>query len=149
MDALDAYDAIPAAAVEAYVSAVNDYLAGLTHAQWDAQRNGPEALAHVARIGLTAALPHLSGWRPIAEAPKSQADGRRVDGIYLLGFIPDPDFVSPDAAIDVIWWEPLLPNKRGGRGKWVANRFGEACDVEPTLWQPLPPPPGQEVDGGR
>ena len=59
---------IPAAAVEAYVSAVNDYLAGLTHAQWNAQRNGPEALAHVARIGLTAALPHLSAARGVVEA---------------------------------------------------------------------------------
>lgn len=140
MDALDAYDAIPAAAVEAALLAYYD--------EGDLPAQYPKLLGMM-RIALTAALPHLSGWRPIAEAPKSQADGRRVDGIYLLGFIPDPDFVSPDAAIDVIWWEPLLPNKRGGRGKWVANRFGEACDVEPTLWQPLPPPPGQEVDGER
>lgn len=61
---------IPAAAVEAYVSAVNDYLAGLTHAQWNAQRNGPEALAHVARIGLTAALPHLSPARYFCSGPQ-------------------------------------------------------------------------------
>lgn len=78
------------------------------------------------------------GWQSMDTAPKSVADGSRIDGIYLLGFIPDDDLVDPQAAIDVIWWEPLLPNSSGGRGKWCANRYGEALEVVPTKWQHLP-----------
>ena len=82
------------------------------------------------------------GWRPIAEAPKSVADGSRVTGIYLLGFTFEPDLdFDPQACIDVIWWEPLLPNKAGGRGKWCANAAGDAVECEPTHWMPLPAAP--------
>jgi hypothetical protein len=34
-----------------------------------------------------------------------------------------------------------LPNKAGTRGRWTANRFGEAMEVEATHWMPLPAPP--------
>jgi hypothetical protein len=54
-------------------------------------------------------------WRPIASAPKDVADG-------LLGHIP---FVGRR----VIWWIE-------GFG-WTS----QVCVVEPTHWQPLPPPP--------
>lgn len=77
-------------------------------------------------------------WRSMDAAPKSAADGNRVEGVYLLGFIPDDDLADPQACIDVIWWEPLLPNSKGGRGKWCANRYSEACEVAPTKWQHLP-----------
>lgn len=83
----------------------------------------------------------MSEWQPIETAPKSVADGQRVGGIYLLGYVPDSDVADPSACIDIIWWEPLLPNKRGGRGKWCANAFGDACEVSPTHWMPLPEPP--------
>lgn len=90
----------------------------------------------------------MSEWQPIETAPKSQADGREVDGVYLLGFtrteIDEADGVSPEACIDVIWWEPLLPNKAGTRGRWTANRFGEAMEVEATHWMPLPAPPNNK-----
>lgn len=80
-------------------------------------------------------------WQSMETAPKSTVDGLRVEGIYLQGFIPDDDLVDEAAMIDVIWWEPLLPNNKGGRGKWCANRYGEACEVIPTHWMPLPQPP--------
>ncbi len=80
-------------------------------------------------------------WKPIETAPKSAADGSRVDGIYLLGFAPEEE-LSPEACIDVVWWEPLLPNKAGGRGKWVRNGMGDDKDeCAPTHWMPLPPAP--------
>ena len=87
-------------------------------------------------------------WQPMDVAPKSVADGERVEGIYLLGYIPDADLVDPQACIDVIWWEPLLPNSQGGRGKWCANRYGEACEVAPTGWQHLPSAPATSAEVG-
>lgn len=83
----------------------------------------------------------MDEWQPIETAPKSKADGRRVEGIYLLGFVPDVDVTDEALMIDVIWWEPLLPNNHGGRGKWCANRYGEAVEVRATHWMPLPLPP--------
>jgi len=79
------------------------------------------------------------GWLPIESAPKSVADGRRVEGVYLLGFIPDSDACDPLSCMDTIWWEPLLPNSAGGRGKWCAGKSD--IEVSPTHWQPLPAPP--------
>ena len=74
-------------------------------------------------------------WQPIETAPKSKADGSNVEGIYLLGFIPDPDMSDLYSCIGVIWWEPLM-NK--GKGMW----YGESChEVHPTHWMPLPAPP--------
>lgn len=92
-----------------------------------------------------AANARAEGWLPIESAPKSVADGSRVEGIYLLGFIPDDSLVDLSAGIDVIWWEPLLPNNKGTRGKWCANRFGDVCEVLPTHWQPLPAPPAAQA----
>lgn len=82
-------------------------------------------------------------WQPIETAPKSQADGSRIEGVYLLGFIPDAELLDGQAQIDVIWWEPLLPNKAGTRGKWCANAFGDSVEVRPTLWMPLAAAPSQ------
>ena len=89
-----------------------------------------------------------AAWQPMDVAPKSVADGERVEGIYLLGYIPDADLVDPQAYIDVIWWEPLLPNSKGERGKWCANRYGEACEVAPTGWQHLPAAQATSAEGG-
>ena len=104
----------------------------------------------------TRARPSLSaqavgdGWLPIESAPKSVADGTRVEGIYLLGFVPDADAVDPSSCMDTIWWEPLLPNNAGKRGKWCAGKSD--IEVSPTHWQPLPESPGttppQPADGG-
>lgn len=80
-------------------------------------------------------------WLPIESAPKSVADGRHVDGIFLLGFIPEDALVDSFARISVIWWEPLLRNSQGGRGKWVADCCDVTVEVKPTHWQPLPAPP--------
>lgn len=77
-------------------------------------------------------------WPPIETAPKSVADGRRVEGIYLLGYCPDEDTVDPQACIDVIWWEPLLPNNAGTRGKWCRSACGTAVECKPTHWHHLP-----------
>jgi hypothetical protein len=83
----------------------------------------------------------MRAWQPIETAPKSVADGSRVDGIYLLGFVPDDDLVDRSAGIRIIWWEPLLTGANGKRGKWVADGFEETLEVTPTHWQDLPPPP--------
>ncbi|KGQ19868.1 hypothetical protein LF41_2375 [Lysobacter dokdonensis DS-58] len=98
------------------------------------------------RAALTAALsaaPQAEGrgWLPIESAPKSVADGSRVGGIYLLGFVPEDDVEDPCVMIDVVWWEPLLPNNAGGRGKWVRSANGTDVECKPTHWQPLPTPP--------
>ena len=87
-------------------------------------------------------------WQPIETAPKSKADGTRVEGIYLLGFVPDEDFVDPASVVKIIWWEPLLPNSRGGRGKWCSDGAcgDDAIEVKPTLWRPLGPLPVKGVD---
>lgn len=84
----------------------------------------------------------MAEWQTIDTAPKSAADGSRIDPVYLLGFVPDDaGELSPEACIDLVWWEPLLPNHAGGRGKWCANRFADVFEVYPTHWQPLPSPP--------
>lgn len=114
---------IPAAAVE---SAFNAWCDVADVDEWRV-RNTSEAL----QAALAAALPHLSGWRPIAEAPR---DGQRV----LL--------VSSGGEAWAGYWRDAR------KAPYVAGwtRFN-CADVgwEPTHWQPLPPPPGQEVDGGR
>lgn len=88
----------------------------------------------------------VDAWQPIESAPKSVADGTRVEGIYLLGFVPDADAVDPSSCMDTIWWEPLLPNNAGKRGKWCAGKSD--IEVSPTHWQPLPPPPRALGKGG-
>jgi len=96
-----------------------------------------------------------SEWLPILSAPKSVVDGNRVGGIYLLGYNPDAETLDGQAAIDVIWWEPLLKNSKGGRGKWCASSFGEAVEAHPTHWMPLPIAPNAAIarkesdDAGR
>lgn len=103
--------------------------------------NGAAEYAALNSIDYAAAPASPQGWLPIAEAPKSVADGSRVAGIYLLGFIPDASLEDDQCKIDVIWWEPLLPNNAGKRGKWCASSFGDSVEVCPTHWQPLPAPP--------
>lgn len=83
----------------------------------------------------------MNQWQPIKSAPKSVADGSRVEGIYLLGFVPEDDLVDRSAGIRIIWWEPLLPGANGHRGKWVSEAFAESVEVSPTHWMPLPEPP--------
>ncbi|MDA8449802.1 hypothetical protein M4R23_08910 [Acidovorax sp. GBBC 3332] len=79
--------------------------------------------------------PDGDGWEPIQTAPKSRADGSDVHGIYLQGYVPDPDICNLESCICVVWWEPLM-NK--GRGLW----YGEGGhEVMPTHWRPLPAPP--------
>lgn len=95
---------------------------------------------HVARVAVIATA-HRDAWLPIESAPRSVADGRRVEGTYLLGFVPSAEAVDRQMQVDVIWWEPLMSNKAGTRGKWCASSFGDAVEVEPTHWQPLPKAP--------
>ena len=77
----------------------------------------------------------VGGWQDIATAPKSSTDGRNVDGIYLLGYCPEPDACNLQSYICIVWWEP---NMKGGKGMW----YGEGgYEVHPTHWMPLPPPP--------
>lgn len=80
-------------------------------------------------------------WQPIETAPKSVADGRKVGGIYHLGFIPDDGSHDGQSQISVIWWEPLMKSRHGERGKWCADAFDCAVEVKPTHWMPLPEPP--------
>ncbi|MDQ0035882.1 hypothetical protein J2W30_003655 [Variovorax boronicumulans] len=83
-----------------------------------------------------AAQEQQAGWMPIESAPKSRdcGDGR-IEGVYLLGFCPEPDVCNLESAVCVVWWEPLM-NK--GKGMW----YGEGgFETRPTLWQPLPPAP--------
>lgn len=81
-------------------------------------------------------------WRPIESAPKSVADGSRVSGVYLLGFVPDEEIdFDPNACIDIVWWEPLLANKAGTRGKWCRSAGSTVIECKPTHWRPLPAPP--------
>lgn len=88
-------------------------------------------------------------WQPIETAPKSVVDGNSLKGIYLLGYCPEADMeesgLSPEACIDIIWWEPLQCGKDGKRGVWRANAFSEAVEVKPTHWMPLPEPPSAEL----
>lgn len=80
----------------------------------------------------------MSGaWRPIATAPKSTVTGSGVQGVYLLGFCPD-ESMSPEACIDVVWWEPLTASEDGTLGGWYGNG---AMEVRPTHWMPLPEAP--------
>ena len=127
MDALDAYDAIPAAAVEAALLAYYD--------EGDLPAQYPKLLGMM-RIALTAALPHLSGWRPIADAPR---DGTAILGLWLP---------SPGA------YTRITGNNYGIVAFDTDNAFWSLVDdgdepdgvMRPDLWQPLTPP-GQEVGG--
>ena len=98
-------------------------------------------------VVLTMAVAAIVGatWQPIDSAPKSTVDGSRVGGIYLLGFIPDADVMDDQAKVDVIWWEPLMPNSAGGRGKWCASSFGDSVEVAPSHWRSLPAAPGDSA----
>lgn len=84
--------------------------------------------------------PAIDPWRHISTAPKSTVSGdRNITGLYLLGFVPDPDAVDRESCIRVIWWEPLMKNSRGGRGIWVTD--ASDAEVFPTHWRPLPAAP--------
>ena len=81
-------------------------------------------------------------WQPIEEAPKSVANGTRVQGIYLLGFVPaDHDELS-QSGVRVIWWEPTQRctsgPRRGMMGTWISD---DSISVEPSHFMPLPPAP--------
>jgi hypothetical protein len=82
-------------------------------------------------------------WRTIDSAPKSVADGRYVDGIYILGYMPADEIQEDPERVAVIWWEPLLIGKNGKRGKWVSDVYACEGEVRPTHWMPLPEPPKQ------
>jgi hypothetical protein len=70
-------------------------------------------------------LDSLSGWRDIATAPK--------DGTRVLLFNPG----EPPYQCVGCW----LNNTTGGG--WVSSEW----DVEPSHWQPLPPPPEEQPNG--
>lgn len=75
-------------------------------------------------------------WQPIETAPKSKETENGVEGVYLLGYCPEPDLSNLESCICVIWWEP---NMKGGKGMW----YGEGgFETHPTLWMPLPAVPG-------
>lgn len=108
-------------------------------------KNDPDAPAIIeAAIGEAlkeSASPPVSEWRDIESAPKSTADGNRVEGVYLLGYCPEPDISNLYSATCIIWWEPLMNN---GKGMW----YGEGgYEVHPTHWQPLTAPPSQARAG--
>ncbi|HEX7853802.1 MAG TPA: hypothetical protein VF503_08920 [Sphingobium sp.] len=83
-------------------------------------------------------------WQDIATARKSTSEphpnSRKVKGVYLLGFIPDPDAIDPQSCISVIWWEPHMGPRK--QGCWVTDAtciHGEG--VQPTHWAYLPEAP--------
>lgn len=74
-----------------------------------------------------------AAWRPIETAPKSRhvGDGQ-IEGVYLLGYCPEPDASNLESCVCVVWWEPLM---KQGRGMW----YGEGgYETHPTHWMPLP-----------
>ena len=99
---------IPLAAIEAAAKALNS---------WTYQ--GQEERA--ATIALTAALPHMTGWRPIETAPK---DGTRFLFSTATGFRGLGFFINGAAFAADSW--------RGER------------DTTPISWMPLPAPPETE-----
>lgn len=131
----------------------NDWASGLTHADDAISAINDAVIAERIRVldrcrheleAALAALPGggVDGWQPMETAPKSAADGSRVSGIYLLGFVPDAEMdFDPNACIDIVWWEPLLPNKAGTRGKWCRSAGDTTVECEPTHWRPLPATP--------
>lgn len=114
------------------------------HVETIRDQSHEDAAATWNRRAVLSAAPCSSaaGWQPIESAPKSPAKGKHVQGIYLLGFCPEPDICNLESAICVIWWEPLM-NK--GRGMW----YGEGgYEVKPTHWMALPPPPAVDTSAG-
>lgn len=65
----------------------------------------------------------MSEWQRIGTAPR--------DGTHILGWDP-----MGDAIVVVAWWED---------DGWVVCWNGEA-NPDCTHWQPLPEPPGEQVD---
>lgn len=77
-------------------------------------------------------------WQPIETAPKSKETDCGVQGVYILGFCPEPDLCNLESCICVVWWEP---NMKGGKGMW----YGEGgFETHPTHWMPLPALPGAQ-----
>jgi hypothetical protein len=77
----------------------------------------PEAVdAALAAIG--------AQWQDIATAPK---DGTEV-------MVVTPNYEN---AIPAKWFEKWTDG-----GAWVTPGYSQAHSVQPTHWQPLPPPPG-------
>ena len=77
----------------------------------------------------------LQLWQPIETAPKSKKTEHGVEGVYILGFCPEPDLSNLESCICVVWWEP---NMKGGKGLW----YGEGgFETHPTHWMPLPRQP--------
>ena len=77
----------------------------------------------------------LQLWQPIETAPKSRETEHGVEGVYILGFCPEPDLSNLESCICVVWWEP---NMKGGKGMW----YGEGgFETRPTHWMPLPRQP--------
>lgn len=141
---------IPAAAVEAAVGVLpadlnNDNGAWPGH-YMEGWNNAMKLVREEIPAALTAALPHLSGWRPIAEAPR---DGTDVF-VYVRG-----DSLYPTAAhySSREYFEKEYGDPEYMEEGWYWS-FGYPSDfheevIEPTYFRPIDAPPGQEVDGGR
>lgn len=77
-------------------------------------------------------------WQPIETAPKSKKTEHGVEGVYILGFCPEPDMSNLESCICVVWWEP---NMKGGKGMW----YGEGgVETHPTHWMHLPSVPSAQ-----
>jgi hypothetical protein len=94
----------------------------------------------VVEVGEGVVIEHQT-WMPIETAPKStstqEANGARVRGIYLLGFMPDDTSSDPATGISVIWWEPHGGHRK--QGHWVSDAGIDGC--KPSHWMALPAPP--------
>ena len=84
---------------------------------------------YIARAALTAALPHLTGWRPIETAPK---DGTAIDGW---------DKTYNCRVTNMRWDHHVWRNGEPfGEKAWgAATMDGPAPN--PSHWKPIPAPP--------
>ena len=100
-------------------------------------------------------MSETNGWLPIETAPK---DGRRVK--LLIPYSVRDKFTDPrcadegswDAEVEHLGWgdrssDPNWKKLRVTRkGCWRFDGDDGAFDMQPTHWQPLPPPSQQEAE---
>ena len=118
---------------------INAAIAAYEGEDWRERTPDPKKCIRRMRAALTAA--DAASWQTMASAPKSSVDSAgRVRGHYLLGYCPD-EGISPEACVDVIWWEPLTLAENGTLGCWYSG----LQEVRPILWRPMPvlPAPAQ------